>query len=119
MILTILSAGLYNTNPPMLIVISTALGALGLIGVSIWCFSLMRGAAVGAGMNADSFEEVIQKDVSADDYFDHAIGTIYPKAIRDSKDSVARQADRLNYIYVIEGGAIVWILLSTTILATL
>ncbi|GGN13170.1 hypothetical protein [Halarchaeum nitratireducens] len=114
-ILTILAAGLYRTRPSSLLLFYTAIGVLGLIAVSIWCFGLLRGAPVGAGMNADSFEELVEDDIDVEDYFHHAVGTIYPAAIRDAKRSASEQAYRLNYVYAIEGGSIVWIVFSAVV----
>ncbi|GGM69202.1 hypothetical protein J2752_001983 [Halarchaeum rubridurum] len=114
-ILTIIAAGLYRTRPSGLLLVYTAIGVLGLIGASVWCFGLLRGAPVGAGMNADSFEEFVEDGIDADDYFDHAVGTIYPAAIRDAKRSASQQAYRLNYVYAIEGGSIVWIVFSAVV----
>lgn len=68
---------------------------------SFVCIGLLRSGGVSIGVPPPIYEDLERFEVSANQYYRHVTGVIYPEAIRDARAHSDRYSDRLNAVYAI------------------
>jgi hypothetical protein len=102
-IVSVVSAGLYQTSPPRPIVLIVGVGVVFLGISSFFAFKVLHTDPVYGGIPPSIYEDLDEQTVNANQYYEHIGGKIYPTAIRDARKQSNKYSDALNKVYISTG----------------